>query len=50
MYHGIFDIENSLDEAIFLFGGRQVGKPTLLKECFPNAIYIDFRQSQRSFG
>lgn len=32
MYHRIFDIENRLDEAMFLFGGRQTGKSTLLKE------------------
>lgn len=41
MYHRIFDIENRLDEAMFLFGGRQVGKSTLLKERFPNAVYIE---------
>ena len=41
MYHRIFDIENRLDEAMFLFGGRQVGKSTLLKERFPKAVYID---------
>ena len=41
MYHRIFDIENRLDEGMFLFGGRQVGKSTLLRERFPGAIYID---------
>ena len=46
MYHRIFDIENRLDEAMFLFGGRQVGKSTLLKERFPNAIYIDLLNSE----
>ena len=45
MYHRIFDIENCLDEAMFLFGGRQVGKSTLLKERFPKAIYIDLLKS-----
>lgn len=45
MYHRIFDIENRLDEAMFLFGGRQVGKSTLLKERFPKAIYIDLLKS-----
>lgn len=42
MYHRIFDIENRLDEGMFLFGGRQVGKSTLLRERFPNAVYVDF--------
>jgi len=41
MYHRVFDIENRLDEGMFLFGGRQVGKSTLLKERFPQAIYVD---------
>ena len=41
MYTRIFDIEKQLDEGMFLFGARQVGKSTLLKERFPNAIYYD---------
>jgi len=47
MYYRIFDIENRLDEAMFLFGGRQVGKSTLLKERFPKAVYIDLLNSER---
>ena len=31
MYKRIFDIENRLDEGMFLFGARQVGKSTLLR-------------------
>ena len=46
MYHRIIDIENRLDEAMFLFGGRQVGKSTLLKERFPKAVYIDLLNSE----
>ena len=45
MYHRIFDIENRLDEAMFLFGGRQTGKSTLLKERFHKAVYIDLLKS-----
>ena len=41
MYKRIFDIENQLDQGMFLFGARQVGKSTLLKERFPDAIYYD---------
>lgn len=41
MYKRLFDIENQLDEAIFLFGGRQVGKSTLLKERFPGVLYVE---------
>lgn len=45
MYNRVFDIENRLDEGMFLFGARQVGKSTLLKERFPQAIYIDLLDS-----
>ena len=41
MYERIFDIENQLDEAMFLFGARQVGKSTLLQDRFKNAVYYD---------
>ena len=45
MYERIFDIKNRLDEGMFLFGARQVGKSTLLKNRFPQAIYIDLLNS-----
>lgn len=45
MYKRIFDIESQLDEAMFLFGARQVGKSTLLKERFPNAVFYDLLKS-----
>ena len=41
MYERIFDIENKLDEGMFLFGARQTGKSTLLKERFKGAVYYD---------
>lgn len=41
MYRRIFDIENKLDEGMFLFGARQTGKSTLLRERFKEAIYYD---------
>ena len=41
MYRRIFDIESKLDEGMFLFGARQTGKSTLLKERFKGAIYYD---------
>ena len=30
-----------MDEGMFLFGGRQTGKSTLLRERFPEAVYVD---------
>jgi predicted AAA+ superfamily ATPase len=41
MYKRFFDIEKNLDEAMFLFGARQTGKSTLLKDRFKYAIYYD---------
>ena len=39
MYNRIFNIEGHLDEGMFLFGARQVGKSTLLKEKFKDAVF-----------
>ncbi len=41
MLERIFKLSNELDSSIFLFGGRQTGKTTILHQQFPNAIYID---------
>ena len=41
MYKRVFDIERKLDEGMFLFGARQTGKSTLLKERFNGTIYYD---------
>lgn len=37
----IFQLEEELDGSIFLFGARQTGKTTILKQQFPDAIYFD---------
>ncbi|MBO7083588.1 MAG: ATP-binding protein [Bacteroidales bacterium] len=41
MYKRVFNIEGKLDEGMFLFGARQTGKSTLLKERFKGSIYYD---------
>lgn len=41
MYNRVFKIEEKLDEGMFLFGARQTGKSTLLKERFKENIYYD---------
>ncbi|MBR3303747.1 MAG: ATP-binding protein [Bacteroidales bacterium] len=46
MYNRIFNIEKQLDEAMFLFGARQVGKSTLLKERFPRVIFYNLLNSE----
>lgn len=37
----IYQLERELESSIFLFGARQTGKSTLLRQQFPNAIYFD---------
>lgn len=41
MYKRLFDVKSKLDEGMFLFGARQTGKSTLLKERFKGEIYYD---------
>ncbi|MBR4212795.1 MAG: ATP-binding protein [Bacteroidales bacterium] len=41
MYKRLFDVKSKLDEGMFLFGARQTGKSTLLKERFKDNIYYD---------
>lgn len=37
----ICQLDKELDSSIFLFGARQTGKSTILRQQFPNSIYID---------
>lgn len=46
MYKRIADLQGRLDEAMFLFGARQTGKSTLLKERFPEAIMFDLLNNE----
>ena len=39
-------ISNELDGSIFLFGARQTGKSTILRQQFPKAIYIDLLDTE----
>jgi len=41
MLERIFQLSNELDGSIFLFGGRQTGKTTILHQQFPKSIFID---------
>lgn len=41
MYKRICKITNDLEDSIFLFGARQTGKSTILREEFPQSVYID---------
>ena len=39
-------IINELDGSIFLFGARQTGKSTMLRQQFPRSIYIDLLDTE----
>ena len=41
MLKRIFQLDKEIDSSIFLFGGRQTGKTTILRQQFPNAIFFD---------
>lgn len=41
MYQRISQINNDLEGSIFLFGARQTGKSTFLRNRFPGAVFID---------
>lgn len=46
MYQRIFSINDIVEDmSVFLFGARQTGKSTFLKQSFPNAEYIDLLDS-----
>jgi len=41
MLKRILQLGNEIDSSIFLFGGRQTGKTTILHQQFPDAIFFD---------
>lgn len=41
MLNRILQLNNEIDNSIFLFGARQTGKTTILHQQFPDAIFID---------
>ena len=46
MLERILQLNNELDGSIFLFGARQTGKSTILRQQFPNSIYIDLLDTE----
>ncbi|MBN1308558.1 MAG: ATP-binding protein [Chitinispirillaceae bacterium] len=44
-FHRILDVDKNIKKSIFLFGPRQTGKTSLLKERFHGAPYFDLLQS-----
>ena len=41
MIKRICHINSNIEDSVFLFGARQTGKSTFLRQVFPNCIYID---------
>ena len=46
MIERILKISNELEGSIFLFGARQTGKSTVLRQQFPQSIYIDLLDTE----
>ena len=46
MIERILRIDKELDSSIFLFGARQTGKSTILRQQFPKSIYIDLLDTE----
>ena len=46
MLDRIIQLHNELDSSIFLFGARQTGKTTVLRQQFPDAIFIDLLNTE----
>ena len=46
MFKRIYKIEEEPEESLFLFGARQTGKTTLIRERFPEAVFIDLLKSE----
>ncbi len=46
MLDRILQLNNELDTSIFLFGARQTGKTTVLRQQFPDSVFIDLLNTE----
>ena len=46
MINRILNLDNVNNDSAFVWGARQVGKTTLIKETYPNAVYYDLLQAK----
>jgi len=46
MIKRILNLDNSNNDSTFVWGARQVGKTTLLKETYPSVVYYDLLQAK----
>lgn len=49
MYKRLAPIQKTPKRSFFIWGPRQVGKSTLLKHLYPNALVIDLLKSDEYF-
>jgi predicted AAA+ superfamily ATPase len=46
MINRILNLENEYNDSVFVWGVRQVGKTTLIKKAYPDAMYYDLLQAK----
>ena len=46
MINRILNLDNADNDSTFVWGARQVGKTTLIKETYPDAVYYDLLQAK----
>jgi len=46
MINRILNLDNADNDSVFLWGARQVGKTTLIKEAYPDAVFYDLLQAK----
>ncbi|MCL2041360.1 MAG: DUF4143 domain-containing protein [Bacteroidales bacterium] len=46
MIKRILDLDNADNDSVFVWGARQVGKTTLIRETYPDAVYYDLLRAK----
>jgi predicted AAA+ superfamily ATPase len=46
MIKRLLNLDNAYNDSVFVWGARQVGKTTLIRETFPNVVYYDLLQAK----
>ena len=46
MINRILNLDNAYNDSTFVWGARQVGKTTLIRETHPNSVYYDLLQAK----
>ena len=48
MINRILNLDNDYNDSVFVWGARQVGKTTLIREMYPHVVYYDLLQAKDS--